>query len=273
VTDAVTALLAEPRSALIALDFDGTLAPIVQRPQDARLADGAYEVVTALAARIGTLAVISGRDALEVVRLGGLDGVTDLVVLGHYGMQRWRAGRLDSPAPAAGVELVRARLPVLLAEAPPGVDVEDKIHSIAVHTRQAASPRQALDDVTPALLDLAAEAGLEALPGRYVLELRPPGVDKGGALRALVAELEVTTLIVLGDDVGDLPAFRAVAELREAGAVAGLAVVVTTADPDGDDPDSAGREVPPELAAAADLELPGPDAVVAWLAGLLAMLG
>jgi trehalose 6-phosphate phosphatase len=267
VTDAVTALLAEPRSALVALDFDGTLAPIVQRPQDARLAEGAYDVITALAARIGAVAVISGRDAEEVVGLGGLDRVGGLVVLGHYGMQRWHAGRVDSPTPAAGVDLVRARLPGLLAEAPPGVKVEDKVHSMAIHTRQAASPRQALDDVTPALLQLAAEAGLEALPGRYVLELRPPGVDKGGALRALVAELDVSTVIYLGDDIGDLPAFRAVADLREAGDIAGLAVVVVTADSG-----ETGPEVPPELGAAADLELPGPDAVVAWLAGLVAML-
>jgi trehalose 6-phosphate phosphatase len=262
VADAVAALLADPASALIALDFDGTLAPIVERPEDSRLAPGALEVLDQLAASLGQLAIISGRAAADVVRLGGLEQVPGLRVLGHYGLQSWQGGQLESPLPSAGVELARTRLPALLELAPEGVYVEDKHHSVAVHTRPAAAPQQALDDLAPALRELAAAAGLEAVPGRYVLELRPPGVDKGTALRALVADVGVTTVIYIGDDVGDLPAFRAVATLRETADIAGLAVIAAgNAD-----------EVPPDLRDAADLELPGPEGVVAWLAGLAAVL-
>lgn len=265
--DAIAALLADPGSALIALDFDGTLAPIVERPQDARLAAGADDVLQALAARVGTLAVISGRAADEVVALGGLGGVAGLRVVGHYGLQRWRDGQLDSPVPAAGVDLARDRLPALLAGAPEGVYVEDKRHSVAVHTRPAAAPQQALDDLAPALRELAVATGLEAVPGRFVIELRPPGVDKGAALRELVAEVGAATVIYIGDDVGDLPAFRAVAELRHAGAVDGLAIAAIAVPLAGE-----AAEVPPELRESADLVLPGPDGVVAWLGGLVAML-
>jgi trehalose 6-phosphate phosphatase len=263
VTDAVAALLADPASALIALDFDGTLAPIVERPSDARLAVGGYDVLRSLASRIGALAVISGRAAADVVSLGGLDGFAGLRVLGHYGLQRWHDGRLDSPEPAAGVDLVRRQLPLLLEGAPSGVYVEDKKHSLAVHTRPAAAPQQALDDIAPALRRLAADNGLEAVPGRYVLELRPPGVDKGTALRDLVAEVDASTVIYIGDDVGDLPAFRMVAELRETGAVAGLSVAAIA---------TGSTEVPAQVRDLADLVLPGPDAVIGWLAGLDAML-
>jgi trehalose 6-phosphate phosphatase len=263
VADAVAALLADPGSALIALDFDGTLAPIVERPADSRLVAGAIEVLEALATSIGTLAVVSGRAADEVVRLGGLDRVRGLRVLGHYGLQSWRDGQLSSPAVAAGVDLARSRLPSLLAGAPTGVYVEDKHHSVAVHTRPAASPQKALEDLAPALLALAADVGLEAVPGRFVLELRPAGIDKGTALRDLIAEMAATTVIYVGDDVGDLPAFHAVTSLRAAGAVAGLAVVAV----------GGADEVPADLREVADLELPGPEGVVAWLAGLVAVLG
>lgn len=247
---------------MIALDFDGTLAPIVERPEDARLAPGARDVLDQLAATVGQLAVISGRAADEVVRLGGLEGISGLRVLGHYGLQRWRDGRLESPAPDEGVALARRQLPALLAGAPDGVYVEDKQHSVAVHTRPASSPQRALDDLAPALLQLAAQTGLEAVPGKFVLELRPAGVDKGAALRELVAEVGATIVIYIGDDVGDLPAFRALAELRESGAIEGLAVVAV----------SGADEVPMSLREAADLELPGPEAVIAWLAGLAAVL-
>jgi trehalose 6-phosphate phosphatase len=270
--DAVAALLADPRSALIALDFDGTLAPIVERPADARLAVGAFDVLQSLAMRIGQLAVISGRAADEVVALGGLDGLSGLRVLGHYGLQRWHNGQLESPLPTAGVESARKALPALLATAPAGVYVEDKSHSLAVHTRPAADPQQALDGLAPTLRALAAENGLEAVPGRFVLELRPPGVDKGTALRDLVAEIGVSTVIYIGDDLGDLPAFRAVVELRESGAVAGLAVAAVARVSKDGAPWGGVDEVPPELRDSADLVLPGPDAVIGWLAGLDAML-
>jgi trehalose 6-phosphate phosphatase len=260
VADAVAALLADPGAALIALDFDGTLAPIVERPEDARLASGALAVLVALASSIGQLALISGRPADEVVQVGGLAGIPGLRVLGHYGLQSWNDGRLTTPPPDAGVSVARERLPALLVDAPDGVYVEDKQHSVAVHTRPAASPQQALDDLEPVLRDLAVSTGLEAVLGKFAIELRPPGVDKGAALRDLVAEIGATTVIYVGDDVGDLPAFRTVTSLRESGAINGMAVIAV------------GDETPADLRAAADLELPGPEAVVAWLGGLAAVL-
>ena len=100
------ALLADPSHALVAADFDGTLAPIVARPQDARPHPGAVAALTALAGAVGTVAVITGRPAADAVALGGLGAVPGLVVIGHYGWQRWQDGELTAtPAPPA-------RLPV-----------------------------------------------------------------------------------------------------------------------------------------------------------------
>jgi trehalose 6-phosphate phosphatase len=262
-TDALAALLAEPQSALIAVDYDGTLAPIVDRPEDARPAPGAHDTIALLCGGVGTVAIVSGRGAEEVVALGEFGDVERLRVLGHYGLESWSGGTLVTPPPAPGVAIVRDRLPALLRAADPGLAIEDKGHSIAVHTRRARNPAGELGRFAAPLRELAAETGLEAVPGRFVLELRPPGTDKGSALRSLIADVDARTVIYLGDDLGDLPAYDVVDELTDLGRIAGL--TVASAEPvDGD--------APPEVADRAGLTLAGPTAVIAWLAGIAAML-
>ncbi|MHB8342299.1 MAG: trehalose-phosphatase, partial [Mycobacteriales bacterium] len=249
----LAALRADPARALVALDFDGTLAPVVARPQDARPAAGTADVLVALGRAVGTLAILTGRPAAVAARLGGLAGVPGLVVIGHYGLQRWEAGRMTSPAPLPAVAVARDRLAALLRDADPRVRIEDKLHSVAVHTRETADPAGELARLTPVLAELAAELGLSLAPGRLVAELRPPGVDKGSALEALAREVGAYCVLVAGDDLGDLAAFETVARLRHGG-TPGIAVAV------------GGPEVPAELVRAADLVVDGP-------AGLLALLG
>jgi len=254
----LAAILADPARAVIAVDFDGTLAPIVTLPEDARPAPGALDALRALCDRVGAVAVVTGRAAGEVVAIGGLDAVPHLRVLGHYGLEEWYDGELRSPDPLPAIDEARMRLRPMLAHAPPGVHVEDKRHSLVVHTRPAADPAGALGRLTPALERLAEELGLEAVPARMVLELRPAGVDKGVAVRRLIEECGGSAVLYLGDDLGDLAAFAAVEEAR-AGGVAGL--TVASVDPALDD-------APADLAARADLVVGGPAAVVDLLTAL-----
>ena len=90
--------------------------------------------------------------------------------------------------------------------------------------------------------------------GRQVIELRAPGIDKGDAVRALVERLGARQVIFAGDDLGDLPAFTAVEELRDAG-MGGLLICSASAEQDA-------------LVARADIVLDGPDAVADWLEAL-----
>ncbi|MGH3189540.1 MAG: trehalose-phosphatase [Streptosporangiaceae bacterium] len=255
------ALLADPRRALIATDFDGTLSPIVPDPHDARAHPEAVPVLAALAKAVGTLAVITGRPAADAVALGGFDAVPGLVVLGHYGGERWQDGELSVPPPSPPIQAARAALPGVLAaaSAPDGTRVEDKEYALAVHTRRTADPEAALRLLREPLGDLAARLGLRIEPGRLVIELRPPGVDKGSALTALARERAAGSVLFCGDDLGDLPAFAAVRELRALG-VPGCAVASASAES-------------PQVAAAADLAVPGPDGIVALLAAIAAKLG
>jgi trehalose 6-phosphate phosphatase len=261
--DAVPALLADPGSALVAIDYDGTLAPIVSRPEDAVPELGALDVLIELAAKVGTLAVISGRPIEGLLGMAQLGRVPGIHLLGHYGLERWHDGTISSPEPSDGIKAAREQLPALLADAADGVTVEDKVHSLVVHTRNTAAPAVELDRLSPGLLSLAETLGLEAVPGRYVVELRPFGVDKGDALRELIDAVGARTVIYVGDDLGDLPAYDVVEELTRAAVIAGMSVAsVAPGDLD----------APAAPAERADLVLAGPTAVVAWLAGLAALL-
>jgi trehalose 6-phosphate phosphatase len=252
----LAALLADPARALIGVDFDGTLSPIVPDPADARALPAATAALRRLSGQVGTLAVITGRPAPDAVRLASLADVPGILVLGQYGRQRWEAGTLTSPPPPEGLAGVRARLPGVLtaAGAPDGTRIEDKGDALAVHTRRTADPRAALELLEAPLRELAASGGLAVEPGRMVIELRPPGADKGGTLRALVEERGAAATMYCGDDLGDRPAFEAVRELRDHG-IPGVVVC------------SGSAEVP-ELAEAADLVVNGPQEVAALLAAL-----
>ena len=253
---ALAAIVEDPGRALIALDFDGTLAPIVGEPSAARPYPGVLPALRRLATGVGTLAIITGRPAPAAVELGGFAGIPGLIVFGHHGWERWEGGVLTSPPPPPEVAQARARLPGVLAEAgaPEGTWVEDKSHALVVHTRRTADPEAALALLAGPLADFASQTGLDSKPGRLVVELRPRGVDKGTAITALAAERDPAAVLFAGDDLGDIPAFDAVHALRAAG-LAGVAVC------------SASGEVT-ALADHADLVVDGPAGVTALLVRL-----
>jgi len=217
------ALVAVASYAVVGLDFDGTLAPIVPDPEQARAHPDAVPALAALAPRIASVAVVTGRPAGVAVRHGGFAGVPGLehlVVLGHYGAERWDAatGMVTSEPVPPGVTTARDRLPGLLREAGvPDAFVEDKDSSLAVHTRRLDDPVGAFELLRAPLTALAEETSLRLEPGNLVLELRPPGIDKGVALRGLIESTGARSILYAGDDLGDLAAYRAIQAERETG--------------------------------------------------------
>ncbi|WNI16044.1 trehalose-phosphatase [Actinacidiphila sp. ITFR-21] len=263
--EGLAALLARPERAVVALDFDGTLAPIVPDPERARAHPGAVPALVRLAPHLAAVAVVTGRPAGVAVRYGGFAGVPGLehlVVLGHYGAERWDAhtGAVRAPGAHPGVTAVRAELPGFLDRngAWRGTWIEDKGgRAVAVHTRRAEDPDAAFEALRKPLAELADAHGLMVEPGRYVLELRPPGVDKGVALAAYLRETDAESVLYAGDDLGDLAAFSAVAALRAQGHP-GL-LVASAATP---------AETPQPLLDQSDLVVPGPEGVVSLLTAL-----
>lgn len=258
---ALQSLLAAPARALLCLDYDGTLAPIVDDPERAWPASGATEVIRRLAGSIGAVAVVTGRPAPVAASLLGLTASepANLFVFGHYGLQR-RSSRgdltVDDWFDASQIDAVRDELPALLREvgAPEGVAIEDKGESLAVHVRRADNPDDAFALLRGPLGTLADHHGLRLEPGRMVLELRPDGVDKGLAISRLAREVAATTVCYAGDDLGDLAAYDALDRMRDEG-VAALKIC-------------SGSDEVAELKERADLVLAGPAELVAFLQGL-----
>lgn len=249
---------------LLCLDFDGVLAPIVADPEQAVIHPDAHRTLEQLAGRFATIAVVTGRPASQAVELGALRALaarlqgtgTTLTVRGQYGAQRWSStnDRIESaPAPAGLAEFDR-RLPAILAAAEArDAFVEHKGIAIAVHTRRTPHPAETLARVLPLVEESAAECGLRVEPGRFVLEVRGSGTDKGDALRELRAELVPTAVTYIGDDLGDIPAFQAVSAMRDDG-LPGLLVCSAS-------------EEETTLLDLADVSVDGPDGVMEFLTG------
>lgn len=249
-------------SAVVGLDFDGTLAPIVDDPAEARIHPDAAEVLIGLAVVVRAVAVITGRPARQVLALGELDEVgnalgdsgRELYIFGQYGNERWNSTsrRIVSPRPPRGLAAYLGALPALLRRLDAGdAFVEEKSLAVAVHTRRLPDPARAFDRLLPELEKLATDTGLVVEPGRQVIEARAPGTDKGNVVRSVTAELSAGGFLFGGDDLGDIEAFEAVAELREQG----LPTLLVCS----------GSEEQRALAALADLVVDGPDGVLDFL--------
>ena len=238
------ARLVENRRPAIFLDYDGTLTPIVARPDLAIMSEEMRAAVRRLAG-LCTVAIVSGRDRADVERLVGLDG---LVYAGSHGFDI--AGpdglRIEHARGAAFTAAVRRAAeklgPVLSGIA--GALVEPKRFAVAVHYRQVA------DADLPAV-EAAVDRVLGAVPelrrteGKKVFELRPRfDWDKGKAVLWLLDALTLGTPEVLpfyiGDDTTDEDAFRALAG-RGIGIFVGPPDAETAAAYRLDDPEAVGR--------------------------------
>lgn len=247
---AAEALAADPGRSGLVLDFDGVLAPIVADPTTSALPDRAADSLGRLAARLGLVAIISGRPAAFLAERVNLPGVP---LLGSYGMEQSTDGvrQIDSEAEKwlGQVQAAGRTLREELAGSP-GIRVEEKSVSVAVHWRQAPDHAAAAADVRRITTRIADELGLRLDPGKLVEELRPPiDIDKGSAITALLAaHRDVSVFAYAGDDLGDIPALRAA---RDAG---GYALVIDH-----------GSETDPRLLELADETFHGTEAFADWL--------
>ncbi len=265
--DRYDALVAVASSTVVGVDYDGTLAPIVDDPEIAHIHPDAPGVLFDVAGVVRAIAVITGRPARKALALGGLDEVgaqigdtgRELFVFGQYGYERWSSTqrRVVSPRPPHGLSGFLRELPRVLRDADAAdAFVEDKGLAVAMHTRRLDDPRGAFDRLEPRLRDLAQRHGLVVEPGRNVIEVRAPGMDKGVVVRNLAKECDAGGILFAGDDLGDLEAFEAVAELREQGMPTLLVC-------------SASQEES-TLIALADVVVPGPEGVLDLLRRLTA---
>jgi trehalose 6-phosphate phosphatase len=229
----VSSIVSDPAAAGLFLDVDGVLAPIVARPEEARVPDETRDELARLAARYALVAAVTGRPS-EVAR--EIVGVPSLRYAGEHGLEL---------EPAAREWTARIRT---LADEAAWPDTEVKPLSIAFHYRTASDPTSARRQLEP-VATRAAEQGLKTRWGRMVLEVLPPlDVSKGTAVRALLAETGLRRALYAGDDTTDLDGFEALEGLDVA-----VRVAVVSA------------EGPRELAERADIVVDSPAAVLELL--------
>jgi trehalose 6-phosphate phosphatase len=235
--DPLAPLREAPEETALLFDVDGTLSPIAPRPELARVPAETRVELARLAHSYLLVACISGRPGEEAAALVGLDGIR---YVGNHGLE------LDERAAELAAEIAAFRDSVALP-------VADKGLSLSYHYRGAEDEDAARAELEQ-VAEHAREEGLDPRWGRKVLEVRPSvAADKGTAVRALLASVPARRGLYAGDDTTDLDAFQGLA-------AAGLDHAVRIA--------VESDEGPQELAAAADLTVPGPEALGRLLATL-----
>ena len=254
-------LVAVAAEVVVGLDFDGTLAPIVEDPESATIHPEAPTMLSELAQQVRAVVIITGRPARQVVRLGHLEGIADglpaeadLAVMGQYGNETWdSSGRsFTSPEPPEGLQAFREELPGLLAaEHAEEAHVEEKGLAIAVHTRRLPDAQATFERLKERLGEAAERHDLHLEPGRMVLEVRTPGMHKGLAVRTAVKDHDGGGVLFVGDDLGDVEAFEAVRSMAQDG----LPTLLVCSSSDEQD----------ALHELADVVVDGPDGVMDFL--------
>jgi trehalose 6-phosphate phosphatase len=226
-------LAAAPWEAAVLLDVDGVLAPIVPRPEDARVPDDTRAELRRLARSYALVACVSGRAGDDTRRVVG---VPELTYVGNHGLE------LDPEA-----DRWAERLEAFLTT----VDwprVENKRLTASLHYRDAPDENEARRELD-AVGERAREAGFVARYGRKVLELVPPlAADKGTAITQLLERRSLERALYAGDDSTDLDAFAAIEPLA-------VGIRVAVASPEG----------PPALRDRADIVLAAQSEVIGLL--------
>jgi trehalose 6-phosphate phosphatase len=194
-------LASEPGAAGLFLDFDGVLAPIVDRPGDAAVSPETRAELRRLVGRYALVAVVSGRSGDDVRGRVAVDGIR---YVGSHGLE------LDPQA-----DRWRARLAAFASDAPwPAERIEEKGLGVSFHYRDRPDEREAVRELE-AIAETARDEGLVARFGRKILEVLPPvGSNKGSAVRRLLDEAGLRRALVAGDDTTDLDSFRALEGLE-----------------------------------------------------------
>jgi trehalose 6-phosphate phosphatase len=249
-----------PERAAVLTDVDGTLAPIVERAEEAAVPAAAREALAALSERYALVGCISGRRAEEARRLVGLDS---LAYAGNHGLELLMPGE-ETPQPDPSIAGREREAAEFLAAVDggrlltAGLRLEDKGPIQALHWRGSEDEATA-ESRAREIANEAGKAGLEPRWGRKVLELRPAGGGgKDGAVASLLAEDGLDRATYAGDDRTDLDAFRRLRQLQEEGRLTAVVCVGVLS-----------AEGPAELAEECDVTVSGLDgwlAILEWLA-------
>jgi len=260
----VVELLRHGPSGLVT-DIDGTISPIVARPEEAMVLPEARNTLEGLRDKLDVVAIVTGRSVADARRMVGVDGLT---YIGNHGLEAFSNSDGHAEVVAEAQPWV-ARLARLLQQVNlnldpalrSGVIVEDKGVSASIHYRLTPDPDQARIHLLDLLSKAEQATGIRVEEGRRVVNLLPPlNINKGTAVTRLVTEHKLEGVVYLGDDITDTHAFRALEVLRQANHLRTLSIGVV------------GPETPQTVRQHANAAVPSVTAVAELLSGVLAGL-
>ena len=248
----------DPAALALLVDYDGSIARIVDEPEDAVPVPAARDALAALVPLLGLVAVVSGRPVAFLRERLAIDGMR---YVGQYGLERLADGAVVSDprvepylhAVAEAADEAEQRFPDIWVERKRGL-------AVTLHWR--VHPELG-EEATRWAEETGRRLGLNVYPTRMARELRPPlPVDKGTAVTALLTDAPaIERASFAGDDHGDLAAFAALARLRDDGALRAVTRIAVRSS-----------EAPLELLDAADVVVDGPDGLAALLRALAGWL-
>jgi trehalose-phosphatase len=235
------------------VDLDGTLAAIAPTPDGVGITPAVRQALTDIAAKI-SVTVLTGRSVADAQRIIGLSSVT---YAGNHGVE-WldREEPYVIPEAEGYVRQVHSLASLLQRDLgkKPWIIIEDKGHTISLHYRLAQSPAQARKVILEAVTKAPESRGLRVREGKMVVEVRAPvDWDKGTALRWMVEDRKLRSGLVIGDDLTDVDAFRALTQIKHESGFRSLSVAVL------------GPSTPDEVLLAADYHLPSIESVEMFL--------
>ncbi|HVF52419.1 MAG TPA: trehalose-phosphatase [Actinomycetota bacterium] len=257
-SDLFAPFVADPGSAGLFLDFDGTLSDIVHVPDEARPLEGVTDLLTLLSARLNVVAIVSGRSAGQLLEWLG----PEVEIWGVHGVQRAIDGQVTTSSRASEfvplMNNVREEAAILVeALGMDGVVLEDKGVMVGLHFRAAEDVKAAEAALRAVADDLVERYGLTRAGGRLAFELRPPmEISKSLVVLERAREAHLRSVAFVGDDRVDLPGFDALDQLHDEG----MHTVRVAVD---------SSEAPAELLERADIVVDGPRGLLPLLRRLI----
>ena len=218
-----TKTLSQTPAALIT-DIDGTISPIVSRPEDAAVSEAIKAALRSISGRLALTAVTTGRPEAVARSMVEVERVT---YIGHYGLDAEAESKIDdSPLKAAKGRVLQTIEPL------DGVVFEEKGVSFSLHYRHSPDPESAREALLAIAAEVSAATGARVVPGKQVVELVPSELPhKGTAISKLLAAHGIQGAVYFGDDISDLDAF-AVLTQRGAASLPSLSIAVIDVETD-----------------------------------------
>ncbi|MEN6592683.1 MAG: trehalose-phosphatase [Methanobacterium sp.] len=220
----------DKKTALIT-DIDGTISKIAPTPEQAQISPSMRSILIKLRNKFKLVAFISGRSVFDAQRMVGIDG---MLYVGSHGLEYLKNGErnteIDLEKYLPSLKKTFEEIKTCDLAQIPGIVFEDKQLCLSFHYRQCENPKEVREKIIDALRSFPETKKLQITQGRKVVDIRPPGHDKGLILEKIIQRYQLKKVIYLGDDITDSDAFNKLNELSAGKKIKAVSILVLSSE-------------------------------------------